>query len=315
MMEGNTEISLKAFPEVQNFDALMDIVLEVTYQNPLIMGITSWGYDYDTITLYVEYEQSKEELKQKQKEIVAEANEIISQIITKGMSDEEKRFAIYDYLNDNTTYDNEALKAAEANDFSPDIDPKFQDSFTTYGIMVKKVGVCASYASVYKMLSDLADIETIVVTGKSNGIPHAWNKVKISNEWYHVDATNNETNSGLPYILYNSNDKTAEAINSIQGEEFWVDSEIQNFIGTDNSHDYYTKNGLEVSSLEELNKKVKDELKKDKKVIVLRALKEFDQDSIMIVSGEALQADTPEKLETATFGMFGNYIVIMTEGL
>ena len=59
--------------------------------------------------------------------------------------------------------------------------------------MINKVGVCASYASAFKLLADEAKLDAIVVTGYLDGeVPHAWNKVKIGNEWAIVDATNND---------------------------------------------------------------------------------------------------------------------------
>ncbi|MGO4375620.1 transglutaminase domain-containing protein, partial [Paenibacillus sp. MCAF20] len=240
LLAGNEAISLRAFPEAQNFETITDTLLEVMYQNPLIIGIDAWGYDYKKLTLGVRYNDNPEEIKKQQEEIVNEASKIVADIIKEGMSDEEKREAIYRYLADNTKYDDAALKAAEANDFQGDLDEQFDDSFTTYGIMVKKVGVCMSYAYSYKLLSDLAGLESIVVTGDANGVPHAWNKVKIGDEWLHVDVTNNDSDSSLGFrLLYNSNDDSAVAVNSIVSDEYWVNTEIEQFYGKDNSNDYY----------------------------------------------------------------------------
>jgi hypothetical protein len=152
MMDGQERISLKAFPEAQNFSTLADVMKKVVYQNPLILGVSQYGYDYGSLTLAVKYDYRQDEIKNKQKEIIAEARKIVSSIVKSGMTDDEKRLAIYDYLNEHTRYDVEALDDAKRNNFE-NVDARFNDSFNTYGIMVKKVGVCASYASTYKMLS------------------------------------------------------------------------------------------------------------------------------------------------------------------
>lgn len=309
MMDGMESISLKAFPEAQNFETIADIMQKVYYQNPLILGLSKYGYDYKSLKLVIKYDYSRSEIKSKQKEIIAEAKKLVPQIIKSGMSDEEKRLAIYGYLNDNTKYDDEALKDAEKNNFQK-TDPKFKDSFTTYGIMVKKVGVCASYASVYKMLSDMSKLESVVVTGDMNGVPHAWNKVKIGNEWVHVDSTNNETNSGIPYLLYNSNDATAKALNFSLGKEFWIDQELVRFEAKDNSKDYYVVNGLEVKTATDFGNKVMEQLKKATPVISIRLGAEIPKDDWQKAAVKAFNEVAKDKLQTAKVSGLGTYVII-----
>ncbi|WP_054955655.1 transglutaminase domain-containing protein [Paenibacillus dakarensis] len=151
------------------------------------------------------------------------------------------------YLNDYTEYDYEALENAEKNHFRT-VDKKYNDSFTAYGIMVNKVGVCESYAATYKLLSDLAGLDSIVVTGYLGSVPHAWNKVLLDGKWYNVDSTNNDANSGIPYLLYNSDDETAEDFEFSFNKNYWTDEGLQQFESNDNSLDYYTSKGLEVNS-------------------------------------------------------------------
>lgn len=263
MIAAQDSISLKAFPEAQNFTTLSDVVLKVMYQNPLILGVEGFEYNYGTLTLSIHYKESAADIQRKQNEIIAKGKEVVASIIKQGMSDDEKRKAIYDYLNDNAKYDDAALENAEQNNFK-NVDAQFNDSFTTYGILVKGVGVCASYASVYKLLSDLSGLESIVVTGTSSGVPHAWNKVKIGNEWLHVDATNNLTNSGIPYFLYNANDETAVSQKTVADKDYWLDSELDQFKGDSDANDYYVQNDLEVDSISEYKSKAETHLKKAK---------------------------------------------------
>lgn len=309
MIAAQDKISLKAFPEAQNFTTLSDVVLKVMYQNPLILGVEGFEYNYGTLTLSIHYNESASGMQKKQDEIIAKANEVVASIIKNGMNEDEKRKAIYDYLNDNAKYDDAALENAEQNNFK-NVEPQFNDSFTTYGILVKGVGVCASYASVYKLLSDLSGLESIVVTGASSGVPHAWNKVKIGNEWFHVDATNNLTNSGIPYFLYNANDETAASQKTIADQDYWLDSELTMFNGESDANDYYVQNDLEVASINEYKTKAESELKKGENRVILRFASPVDSDELMTAAGEALAAVDEALLNTAQLATLGSYAIL-----
>ncbi|WP_063567143.1 transglutaminase domain-containing protein [Paenibacillus sp. O199] len=309
MVAAQDKISLKAFPEAQNFTTLSDVVLKVMYQNPLILGVEGFEYNYGTLTLSIHYNESADVIQKKQSEIIAKANEVVASIIKDGMKDDEKRKAIYDYLNDNAEYDDAALENAEQNNFK-NVDAQFNDSFTTYGILVKGVGVCASYASVYKLLSDLSGLESIVVTGASSGVPHAWNKVKIGNEWFHVDATNNLTNSGIPYFLYNANDETAASQKTIADKDYWLDSELALFNGESDANDYYIQNDLEVASISEFKTKAESELKNGENRVILRFASPVDSDELMTAAGEALAAVDEALLNTAQLATLGSYAIL-----
>jgi Transglutaminase-like superfamily len=305
------EISLEAFPEAQNFTTIEDAFKKVIYQNPLILGVNRYGYDYSTLTLYVEYDESADVIKKKQEEIKKEAQKIVSSVVKSSMSDEEKRLALYDYLNDNTKYDDEALKAGEASGFK-DVDVAFTDSFTTYGIMVEKVGVCQSYAMTYKMLLDLSGVESIVVTGTLDGVPHAWNKVKIDNEWLHTDNTNNETNVGIPYMVYQSNDSTVEAVNYDVNNDYWIDGELGKFAGKTDKYDYYVAKKLEVKDLNQLKAELTKQIKAGDDEIVIRVATVFDNNSLMNAVGEIVQKEAPDKLYSTRFGMLNDkYFMVM----
>lgn len=62
-----------------------------------------------------------------------------------------------------------------------------------------KKGVCADYSRLYMALSDAVGLEAVVITGNARdfykphssafGMPHAWNAVRIENEWRLLDAT------------------------------------------------------------------------------------------------------------------------------
>lgn len=292
LMRGESHIPMSGFPESENFDSLLDVVQKVHVQNPLILGIKSYGYNYGTRTLIITYHDSPMIMKQKQSDILDEARKIVSSIISQDMEDEEKRKAIYDWLNSNATYDYWAYLVAKSNHYKSTDDSPY-DSFTSYGVLINKMGVCNSYASAFKLLADMSGIESIVVTGKLNGVPHAWNKVKIGDDWLNTDATNNATNAGIPYMVYNSNDETAIGFDLIIGKEYWLDAELDQFKGISNKSDYYAANELEVNSLESYREKIRSVLLKGDNTVVLRYVGKIDP--------KALQAETEQLVTNMKF--------------
>lgn len=118
------------------------------------------------------------------------------------------------------------------------VDPKYYDSFTPYGVLIDKVGVCASYAGAFKLLCDEAGVECIVVTGYLDGsVAHAWNKVYINDRWQIVDVTNNDTD-GLYNALLNIPDYASEGV-LVEDELFAMDDSVDNYTSTDTDNEYY----------------------------------------------------------------------------
>ena len=211
LVNGETDISMEAFPSLQNPEKLEDVLYKVYYQNPYVLGLRSFSYDYETMTLKVIYAYDKSEIQAKQKEMLETGEEILAEIITEEMSETEKENAIYQYMEDNTQYDTAALEDAKKNNFQKTEDSTYEDSFNGYGILVNKKGVCQSYAYAYKLLCEMSGVSCRVVTGNLNGnLPHAWNVVKFGETWVQTDSTNNGKSTGIPYFLYNADNETAE---------------------------------------------------------------------------------------------------------
>ncbi|SFF06011.1 Transglutaminase-like superfamily protein [Paenibacillus algorifonticola] len=309
LMTGEEDISLMSFPEAQNTEVLIDVVEKVMYQNPYIIGLASYGYDYRTLTLYVSYENPVKEMRAKQREIMLEAQRIVAATITPEMSDEEKRLAIYDYLNDTTVYDDDALDNAYKYDFRK-VDPAFYDAYSTYGIMINKLGVCMSYAYTYKLLNDLAGVETIVVTGYLDGVPHAWNKVKIGGEWLNVDPTNNATNSDVPYLLYNANDATAINEEYVEDVSYWLDDELNQYTGDSNKYDYYVKNGLEVTSNKQFRIEMKKLVQSGQDQIILRLSPEVDYSEMLDDTWDIVWEEARDQYDDAEMYYMGSYVLL-----
>lgn len=242
MMNANPLISLEDFPESSDQSYLLDAWEEAVYQNPMVLGVTSASILRDGEMLAVSYDTEADVIREKQAEIAAETKRVVSEIITDDMSELEKEMAINQYLCDTAEYDMAALENAEENDFA-DVDAEFNDSFTPYGVLLNKTGVCSSYAGAFKLLAEEAGLECIVVTGYLDGeLPHAWNKVKIDGEWQIVDSTNND-NELIFNALLNLSDTAADKV-LVEDERYALDSELGSYQANTDEKEYYRINNL-----------------------------------------------------------------------
>lgn len=58
--------------------------------------------------------------------------------------------------------------------------------------------VCAGYARALQYLLNSAGIACTYVSGTAGGEPHAWNLAQLDGEWYYMDPTWGDTDTGLP---------------------------------------------------------------------------------------------------------------------
>ncbi|MDO5558185.1 MAG: transglutaminase domain-containing protein [Oscillospiraceae bacterium] len=314
MMDAQTEFSIEGFPEMQDPNLLIDTLLKVTYQNPYILGVKSYGYDYNTMTVRIDYEIDADTIKKQQGEIAAEASKVVSEVIKDGMSDEEKRMALYKYLEDNCKYDDAALENAQANDFKMTDDNTFADSFSTYGILVKKVGVCKSYAFTYKLLCEMSGIDCMVVTGNLNGnLPHAWNAVKIDNQWFMTDTTNNANVSGIPYMLYDADSDISELTGFTIDDTFDLDSNLESYNSDNDQYEYYYANDLVATDLSSYSEILDKVLTPDSKTVCIRYVgdtidtEELGNAIVTVYNKHGME----DALQTLGLAAPGGFLVIM----
>ena len=116
--------------------------------------------------------------------IYQEATRIISSIIDDNMTDFEKEKAIHDYIIINNTYDTDAT--SNFNKLS-------EDSKSMYGFFKNGKSICLGYTQTFQLFMDMLDITCITIHSTANfGEEHAWNMVKLDDEWYQVDVTWND---------------------------------------------------------------------------------------------------------------------------
>ncbi len=313
LIQGNTDISVEAFPSLQDPYTLTDVFYKVYYQNPYILGVNSFEYDYSTMTFKVNYSYDKETIAAKQDEINKKAEEIVSKLITPDMTTEQKIDAIYSYLVNNAVYDQEALEAAKENGFTKSANFEHEDAYNTYGILVEGEGVCMSYAYAFRLLCDLSGVECIVTTGYLNGtLPHTWNLVKINDEWYEIDCTNNAVTTGIPYYLYNSNSSLAETAGYTKDNMFAIDTDIAMYSGDDESLEYYTANGLCPETMDEYKQIITANVTADTELFIVRwqgelDTKEFNHAVVLAFNELGIE----DKLETLKYSANGGFLVLI----
>ena len=110
---------------------------------------------------------------------VKKAEAIVDEIVDEGMSSFDKTLVLHDYLVDHIVYTN-------------DVEAGEEHIYTMYGALILGDAVCQGYAEAFHYLAHLAGLETIIVQGTAGGEAHAWNMVKLEDEWYHVDVTWND---------------------------------------------------------------------------------------------------------------------------
>lgn len=314
LVQGNSEISVEAFPSLQDPYTLVDVFNKVYYQNPFVLGVSAYAYDYQTMTFTVTYVYDKETISAKQAEIAAKANEIIAQNISDDMTASDKALALYNYLVDNCVYDKDALAAAEGSDYTKAGMSEFEDSFNTYGILVNGKGVCMSYAYSYRLLCDMSGVECMVITGYLDGnLPHAWNMIRLDDEWYEIDCTNNAVTTGIPYFLYKADSKLAEQSGYTKDNLFEIDDAVDRYSGEDATKEYYESNGLATDSMEVYKQLIIDNVTADTGVFAIRwNSAEFDEQTFTDTVALAFnELGIEDRLENASFTVTHGFIVLI----
>lgn len=120
-------------------------------------------------------------LSREDKAVLNAAREVFDRCVTPGMSDYEKELALYAWLTGNVRYDR--------SHYEPQGAPR--TSYGPYGPLIEGKGVCLGYATTFQLLMDMAEIECITVVGAAfySREHHAWNMVRLNENWYCVDAT------------------------------------------------------------------------------------------------------------------------------
>lgn len=131
---------------------------------------------------------------------VKNAVEKITNNLSTGATMFDKYMAIHDWICQKAYY-------SENGRTNPSEYPETHTAYPIFGVSQDGGVVCEGYAKAYKILCDQMQLKCMLVTGtaSSNGSyeAHMWNKVEMSDgNWYVVDATWDDQNTGLRYDYF-----------------------------------------------------------------------------------------------------------------
>lgn len=120
-----------------------------------------------------------------------------------GLSELDREIYLFDYLTKNCVYDTAAVT-----------DSTRWKAFTSYGALVEGTVVCEGYSRSMQLLSSYAGLQSMLLTGQSNGVNHMWNLMKIDGNWYHLDVTWSD-NDPTVYNYFNVTDAVIKQTHTI----------------------------------------------------------------------------------------------------
>jgi len=195
--------------------------------------------------IYIEIDYSVKneyERERKDKQMYSVVQDILYKTVNDSMTDIEKQIAIHDELMERVTY----YEYQDINEIP-------NEKHNAYEVLVNKEGVCDGISKALSILYNEVGIETIIVIGKSNGIAHAWNIVKLDGEYYHLDATSNAIDiNNVKYVVHNYFNLTDEEISKthIISNEY----SVPKCNGT--KYNYYEYNGYTIKYEESMKHKL-----------------------------------------------------------
>lgn len=160
---------------------------EFLIYNRWIPWVNGRIYTYIEVTYMFEGEEEKAQ-KQAMSDAIGEYKELAKDVPdTVG-----KILVIHDELAKRCRYATEEANEIKANGIT---DITQNRIFTGYGALVENVAVCQGYTMALLAILRELEIENVICINENPEVNHAWNIVKIDGEWYHLDATWNDSDT------------------------------------------------------------------------------------------------------------------------
>ena len=159
---------------------LTDIFLLLRLDHPEIFWAVKFSYRFyqqaDTVEFVPEYMFKKKQIQQHQQAMEARINKLVRQAVN--LSEAEKEQYVHDFICRNVCYDK--LKKPYSHEI--------------IGPLGQGVGVCEGIAKSVKILCDRLGLWCIIAISDNNpkkGIRyrHTWNIIRLNGNYYHLDAT------------------------------------------------------------------------------------------------------------------------------
>lgn len=222
---------------------------------------------FETVTIKLKY--ITKDIETKNEELETAITKFLSQNVKSGMTDFEKELAIHDALVQQVDYyEYEDINAI------PTI------KHTAYGALVENEAVCDGFSKAFKLLLEREGIESVIINGITNNTLHAWNLVKLGNDYYHVDVTSDNIKDGnnkyTIHTYFNVTDSQIKKTHAI-GEVF---SHPKCSV---EKYEYYKYKGLYISYEDGLYSKMRKIISnsRNSKILELRADKRYYAQTII----------------------------------
>ena len=249
MKSGFTSLSPSfSVPRLENHE-LSDIFFKLRLDCPDIFYVTGFSYRFypqaDHVELIPEYLFEKSKIKEHQKALSSRVSKLVRP--AEKLSLAEKESYIHDFICQNVRYDK--LKKPYSHEI--------------IGPLGQGVGVCEGIAKTVKILCDQLGIWCMIAISEANpekGIKyrHAWNIVKIDGDYFHLDATfdNSLGQDGvIRYDYFNLDD--SKVFRDHQPVIYPIPS------CTANDKFYYKENKLSFTKVEDVCKRAQMSIRKD----------------------------------------------------
>ena len=145
------------------------------------------------------------------------AEQVIAQVVTKGMSQREKAEALYAYVTSTVSYDQR---------YYADRSNMPYESQTALGALRDGVAICGGYSHAVKLLFEKVGIPCFNVTGKYFSENHMWNLALLDGQWLWFDATSDRGSTGEFGFLH-------FGLTELDGTKYqWKPEDVLALIGT-----------------------------------------------------------------------------------
>lgn len=164
---------------------LLPLYTETLDENPQYFYIDgSYQYSASAQIILIKYDYEKANIPSMITEFEAAVSKAL-ECVDSSMGELDTLIALHDYLVLNAEYDVEAYENMNNPEYVAD-----SSTFSAYGVLVNKIGVCQSYTLAYNHLLNQLGFETS--TARSPEIKHIWNVVMLDESWYHIDVTHDD---------------------------------------------------------------------------------------------------------------------------
>ena len=163
----------------------------VVYNSEQLVYAVENGFKPRFGTLSESADKHEKDALESAKEVWRRAREILRGINSSDDSDFEKLLAIHDYIAINNIYDSELYEDSETEDAAA---LSGYRGFNLEGVFIDGKAVCDGITKAFMLMARIEGFECVRITGKnSEGVGHAWNKVKMDGKWYNVDVTGDDS--------------------------------------------------------------------------------------------------------------------------